>query len=384
MKIKNHLIPFATFLIYAPMFIFSGCIERHYSYKINLDGSCEFHYKAKGDSADIYEPLGSYPESPFFRITTSREMDDSGRVSFVLEAWADYRGDSIPAVLGLREVPWTQILLHHPARMKRSTFFFLSTYNFELTFKGRQRESIEGDRWKFIPQECRILEEGNDSLLTDSERAVLEEKYAAGMLLWNLERYRLRFREIIQRAMELHPEAQIPQAWVDSARSDLDSLLDLHFRAIQYLAAEKKLDEISLEWWEALGPAANKLILENLNMFGDSALPGEVLRISELLEMQHHVSEDLIDESFEVRVDMPGRITRSNAPTMDKGVIVWKYVGEDFAGEDVVLQASSLYLFSGRIVGIIIALALIFALWRFGRRKPSADGPPPPPPKRRA
>jgi hypothetical protein len=358
---------------------FSGCIERHYSYKMNLDGACEFTYQARGDSSDIYDPLGSYPEAPFFNVTTRHETDDSGRTTFILEAQATYHHDSIPAVLGLREVPWAEILLHHPAKFSRAEYLLFNRYNFNLTFLGRKRDAIEGDRWKYIPAECRVLEEGKDSLLTDNERAVLEEKYAAGLILWNVERYRMRFQEILRRSLDLHPEIKISQAWVDSAKAELDSLLDLHFRAVLYLAAEKKLDQISLEWWEALGPAAHRIMLQNLNVIGDTALAGEILRVSQLLEMQHQVSEDLNDESFEIRLDLPGRITHSNSQIMEKGVLVWKYLGEDLLADDVVVEASSLYLFPGRIAGALIFLIVLFVVLWSRRRKPADAGPPPPP-----
>jgi hypothetical protein len=362
------------------MILCSGCIERHYAYKVNLDGACEFTYQAKGDSADIYDPVGSYPEAPFFNITTRQELDDSGRTSFVLEAKALFRHDTIPAVLGLREVPWAEILLHHPAIFGHAGYFFFNRYHFQLTFIGRHRDAIEGDRWRFIPEECRVLENGQDSLLSEAERAILEEKYAAGMILWNLERYRTRYHEVIGRSLALHPEIKISQAWIDSAYADLDSLLDLHFRAIQYLAAEKRLEQISLEWWKALEPAAHQIILENLNLIGETALVNELLRVSQLLEMQHQVSEDLGDESFEIRLDMPGRITNSNSQIMEKGVIIWKYIGEDFAADDVVLEASSLYFFPVRIAGALIFLLLVVLIIRSRRRPTVADAGPPPPP----
>jgi len=370
------LMPF----VYGLMILSSGCIERHYSYKMNLDGSCEFTYEAKGDSADIYDPVGSYPESPFFNVTTRHETDDSGRTSFVLEAKALFHHDTIPAVLGLREVPWTEILLHHPAKFSHTDFFLFNRYHFQLTFVGRKRDAIEGDRWRYIPDECRVLESGKDSLLSEEERATLEEKYAAGMILWNLERYRMRLHEIIRRSLALHPEIKISPAWIDSANADLDSLLDLHFRAVQYLAAEKKLDQISLEWWKDLEPAAQQIILENLNIIGDAALANEILRVSQLLEMQHQVSEDLSDESFEIRLDMPGRVTHSNSQTMEKGVLVWKYIGEDFAADDLVLEASSLYLFPVRIAGALVFLILLILAIRSRRRKSAAEAGPPPPP----
>lgn len=381
---KRAGLPGGFAFFYLLLLLNSGCLERHYQYKMNLDGSCDFTYQARGDSADIYDPVGSYPEAPFFKIKTWSETDTAGKVTQVLEANASYTADSIPATLGLREVPWTSILLQHPARFNRKAFFFFNTYKFALTFQGRDRNGIEGDRWKYIPEECRALENGEDSLLSQAERAVLEEKYAAGMLLWNVERYKLRFQEIIQRAMQLHSKTKVSQAWVDSAMTELDTLLDALFHSVQ-MQATRGLDKINLEWWDALEPQANRILTQNLNIMGDSALAAEVLRVADLLELRHQVSKDLLDESFEIRVDLPGRITKSNAPTMDKGVLVWKYLGEDMQESDVALEASSLYLYPGRITVAIGLLVIGFLVWRFRKARPPEvmDQPPPPPPPRK-
>jgi len=56
----------------------------------------------------------------------------------------------------------------------------------------------------------------------------------------------------------------------------------------------------------------------DLNIIGNTALTNELLRVSQLLEMQHQVSQDLGDESFEIRVDLPGRITHSNSSLMER------------------------------------------------------------------
>jgi len=378
--------PAALAFSYLLLLLNSGCIERHYLYKINLDGSCDFTYQARGDSADIYDPPGSYPEAPFYKIKTRDEMDTTGKTTHILEATAHYEADSLPATLGLREVPWAEILLQHPGRFSHVPFFFFTVHKFNLTFQGRDRTVIEGDRWKYIPEECRVLESGEDSLLSKSERAVLEEKYAAGMLLWNVERYKMRFREILQKARALHPEARVPQAWVDSALTEADTVLNALFSAVQLRAKSGNLDQISLEWWNGLAPQLNRIFTENLNIMGDSALAGEILRVADLLELRHQVSEDLMDESVEVRVDLPGRITRSNAQAMDKGILVWKCTGDELQEGDVLLQASSLYLFPARITTALAALAILFLIWRYrrARRKSvlSPDEPPPPPPKR--
>jgi len=355
-----------------------GCIEHHYLYKFNLDGFCDFEYLAKGDSADIYDPSGSYPDELFFQVKTWTELDSAGQEFFLLEAKRRFSPDSLPENLGLKEVPWTEVYLQHPTRLVRIPLFFLNVYKFEGVFLGRNRTAIEGDRWLFIPAECQVLESGEDSLLSEAERAVLEEKYAAGLLIWNTERYKLRFREIIRKTLDLHPVAiAIPEEWVDSALAQVDSLIDNYASSLTV----EDLDLINLEWWEDISPQANLILKENLSTLGDSVLLVELQNVGDLLELRHQVSEDLGDESFEVRVDLPGRVVQSSATTLDVGVLVWKFTGGDLAEDDFPMQALSIYIFPARVLGALVLILALYLGVKFkggGNRKETA-GPPPPP-----
>ncbi len=365
------------------LFLESGCIEHHYSYKVNLDGSVDFVYQASGDSVDIYNPLGSFPEDPFYKTKVWTEYDSNGAPTYVLEAKAHYANGTPPATIGLREVSWGEILLHHPVAINKNPYFFFNLYRYVQTFVGRHSTDLEGDRWSYIPEECKVLESGGDSLLTDSERSSLEEKYAAGMLLWNAERYKMRVRQIIERTMDEHPEYRIPKAWVDSSLAASDSLIYAYFLAAQLDTTTKSLDQINLEWWGAISEPLLHEILKNLNTIGDTTFPGELQRISELLELRHQVSEDLLDESYEIRVDLPGRIMKSNSNAMDRGILVWKLFGQDLQEGNVTLEASSLYLFPSRIVGFLVLLVAFYLAIRMTRKKreQSVAPPPPPPPQ---
>ena len=353
-----RLITISVALIFVAL-LYCGCIEHRFMYKFDRQGVCDFSYQARGDSLDIYEPEGSYPASPLFLVQTSTEIDSSGNETHILEAQTRIWGDSLPRTLGLKEVPFAEVFLKHPGELTRTPLFFMTFYNFECRFEGRRRSELEGDRWEFIPEECRRLESGEDSTLSNDERQILEEKYAAGMLLWNRERYKLRTREILETSLANRPEADLPQQWVDSALVEADSLIDAYASSIAVI----DLDLVNLEWWDELEPRINQVLTENLNMIGDTILHGEIVYVSELLEMRHQVTEDLMDESFEVRADLPGRVINDNSMAMEVGVLIWKFNGEDLADNDVLMRATSLYLFPGRIAGVLVlALAIFLAV----------------------
>lgn len=371
---------FAAILIGASllalMLLLTGCIGHHFLYKFNVDGTCDFSYRARGDSLDIYSPQGSYPTEPLFKISTRTEVDTSGNETYILEATARLSPDSLPSTLGLKEVPWTEVFLKHPARMVRTPLFFLSLYKFEGAFKGRDRTALEGDRWSYIPEECRLLESKEDTTLSDEVRQLLEEKYAAGTSIWNTERYKLRMRQILERTLALHPEIKAPQAWIDSALVEVDSLIQAYAAAMEH----QDLDMANLEWWDDLSSAASQILFENLNFIGDTTLQGEIVHVGDLLEMQHRVTEDLMDESFEVQANLPGRVISSNAEAMDTGVLVWKFDGSDLADKDYSMKALSVYLFAGRIVGTLVLIVAVILAVRFRRPKETVGSSEPPRP----
>ncbi|MFH1733748.1 MAG: hypothetical protein ABIE92_03480 [bacterium] len=347
----------------------NGCIEHRYVYQSDLRGICDFHYTASGDSTDIYTPEKSFPDTVFFKLSTSTEVDTAGNEKFILEAQARISGDSLPTTLGLAEVPWTDVFLSHPTELKKSSFILAATFQFDQTFKSRKRNLLEGERWDYIPVECRALEAEDDSNVTAAEKAILEEKYAAGMIVWNTERYKLRVRQILDYSLQRHPEVAVPQNWLKTALEETDSAIQEYASQLEF----ELLDFSSLEWWEDLSPRVHQILSENLNIIGDSTLQTEIIHVSDMLELRHQITEDLMDESFSVNVDLPGRIINSNAEGMDTGVLLWNFNGEDLADADYVIEATSLYIFADRVIGLFVLLAAILFAIYLKKRKPAGN-----------
>jgi hypothetical protein len=371
---SRYLISFTLVSFYA-IFLLSGCLEHRYLYKFNLDGSCDFTYNAKGDSADLYGDPPSLPDSLIYQIKHSTELDTNGSTQYVLKATRHLPSGVLPTTMGLKEVPWTEVYLHHPTTFRRIPLFLCTISKFKLTFISRHRTLEEGDRWHYIPEECRPLEDPQDSTLSDTLRAELEKKYAAGMVIWTAERYKMRFKQILKQALSMHPNIKVPPAWVDSALVEVDSLINTYASGVKIV----DLNSVNLEWWKDLSPYAQQIIAENLNLLGsDSTLQGEIIHVGEILELRHQVTEDLGDENFEIRADMPGRILSSTTKVMDKGVLVWKVSTGEFDDADVVLEASSLYVYTYRVVGLLLVIVLYFVYRKYKKGKaPLPDGPPP-------
>lgn len=359
-------------------FFFCGCIEHTYFYSFDLDGTCDFSYQARGDSADVYEPAESLPDSLFFHIESWTEVDSAGAETTVLEAKRHLYGDSLPRTMSLKQTSLGDVLLQHPARLRRTPLFFLTLFSFEGTFQGRRRTPTEGNQSDYIPEECRQIESDEDTTLTDEERRILEEKYAAGILLWNAERYKLRVREILDRVRERYPEVAILQAWIDSALVEVDSLVDSYMASLEW----ESLDFANLEWWEDLKPQTNRILQENLNMIGDSTLQVGIVDVGELLEMRHQITEDLMDESFNLRVQLPGRVVSCNADSTEDGNLVWEFSGEDIVDDDYVIKALSFHVFYDRVIGALVLILVIFLGIQFKRppaNKTESPEPPTPP-----
>ncbi|MFH1861351.1 MAG: hypothetical protein ABH878_00945 [bacterium] len=360
METLRFVKPVIAVCVAALVLLLPGCVEHRLHYRFNVDGTCDFTSTARGDSSDIYAPTGTFPEEPFFQIETWTDTDSTGSTTYYLQASNRFAADSLPVNLGLREVPWSNVLLQHPTNLKRTMLFFLDIFDLQLVFQNRHRTAVDGDRWEYIPPECKILETDADSTLSPEDRTILEEKYAAGLLLWNVGRYKLRFHEIADRALALNPEIQLPPGWVDTAMVEIEAMLEFYADTITI----EDLDYADLEWWEVLSSEGNRILLENLNMIGDSTLPADIRQVSELLELRHQVDLDLEDDSYDVSVELPGWILHSNADTTEAGVLTWEMYGEDLQEEDYVIEARSLFVYRDRVVGaLVLIFALLIGLW---------------------
>ncbi len=353
--------------------LMTGCVEHRFFYNFRPEGKCDLTYAAQGDSTDIYHPPIGLPDTLIFQLSARNETDSTGKTTHILEARRTFNSDHLPSTFALKEVPWTEVLWQHPTRFRCVPLFFVDLNSFQQSFQGRHRDELEGDRWKFIPAECHLLEESPDSVLQLGQRAQLEEKYAAGLLLWNVERYKLRFRQIVTQALALHPELTIPPAWVDSALTEADSLVEAYSRQVQFELPNGELDMLNLEWWASLESKGNQVLQQNLNLLGDSSLQAEIPHIAELLELQHQVSEDLTDESFQVKVSVLGWVFKTNSGERLGAALLWKFSGADLQNRDISLKAASLYFYPDRSALLLFLIILLAALGKYlvKRRKTS-------------
>jgi hypothetical protein len=122
--------------------------------------------------------------------------------------------------------------------------------------------------------------------------------------------------------------------------------------------------------------------VQYLNPSAEAAFQQRLVTVENQLEFRHKITEDLKDESYTIRVDMPGRVMRSTTKVMEKGVLVWKLLGQDIDDADVTLQATSIYLNPLNIVvslGAVLILILVTHARGKHVHKRKMTGPPPPP-----
>jgi hypothetical protein len=182
----------------------------------------------------------------------------------------------------------------------------------------------------------------------------------------------MRLQETVNLARERYPDIEIPQAWIDSALVEGDAFID------NYVATHKwdSLDFADLEWWADLKPYTDRILAENLNIIGDTTFQTDLVHIGDMLELRHQVTEDLVDDTFVIRVKLPGFLISSNSESKEGEALVWEFDGDGLNDDNIEVKAVSVHIFFGRVIGALVLILVVLLGIQFRRpRQKKGDSP---------
>ncbi|NQT34018.1 hypothetical protein HQ587_02415 [bacterium] len=355
---KIQAIKYCVVIVLTLLVALSGCIEHSFNIRVLRDESIDVLYLARGDLMDFDDDRQLMPDSTLWNVRSWIEQGDEERTQN-FEARL-----TISDLSGLNEkLDWQctekdSLHLRRDLSIERIAGIFGIKYHFTGIIYSRNFNNLYSDIWEFVPPECKALESDDLSEnLTSMETEILEEKFALGIIQWNINRYIRRFDRVWHTAVRRSPDlADISEATFSIGRAGWSE--DLH----QYL---NELDigdpsMLDLDWWSDLRPVfLGRLIditgYEKTNLFS---------RIGDAIEREYQITKDNEDDMFRFNVVLPGKITSSNGVKDENEGINWEFSGNVLQNEDGVMTATSFVLSIWRVVAACLLLVVILSLLR--------------------
>lgn len=331
---------FRTGLAIACLLATVSCLEREEEIVVAPDGSVRVTHTVSGQGADLDGGEASVPSGPEYTIVRTVEKAGTDDEKTVLVATARFakaaempdrfedpaaehfdaslrfptdlrvidRPDGRHFILTRRYLPreWARFQFHHRRAFPEDVLALLERGSGDDLSDDERRtvlvalaryEQGKHEEWLRDAVLASIPDDGRRTLAFHAGRAALEEFFAANAA-----------PEQLEALLAMTPEE------IERASRELEDALDLAI-----------LDAVAAAFPEELAGDSEERFL--------SAYAGA--------RRATHVTEDLEDESFVVRIRLPGRVIAHNADAIEDGVAVWRFDGKDLRDREQRIELHS-------------------------------------------
>lgn len=325
----------------------SGCLERKEAIRVDRNGGVAMRVEIKGDAAD-FGAGDALPDRRFgWDCKDEIETEPDGKQVTKRTALREFAaGEPLPDSFVDEHDPQYGIALTFPTTVTVEKRRDGTYYHFKRVYQARSEARYAIYKELLKPQHDQLQQfAGKDPAdLTDDERGLL-----VGIL---------RTTEALKRGEYVAVAAEaLDDEWPQDYGLRLRTALIEHF---------EKLDSSRLI--EMLGQPASPERDDAINEFGQAMIQGgrdalraelQKLRVTrdqmekffaahDTEEARRAVTEDIGDERWEVRVELPGEIVAHNATSIDGRAAVWQFPGKALYDREHVLMATSRLAPGGR------------------------------------
>ena len=283
-KKKNILIQLIILLL------LSSCVEHKFNIHISPNGSYKVEYSAHGDKEDIQDLDFTIPSSNEWIIHSTINNGEAESYDYVASKNFE-RGQFFPETFYMGDSIYYDSLLKHPLNINHSNWYFWETYSIEITFIGRGVQN----KYPLIIDLIQDINNPPNGWKHQALEYMLMQTLNLIDIDWN-------DRPIIKAELK---------DWIDN---------DL------FLVEDSILFEDS-DYYKNIGL---DIIMQPLSpTYYDS-----IDSIYKFLEDELQITLDLVDDSFDFEVVLPGHIESSNADSTFGNTLFWTLNIEDYINED--------------------------------------------------
>ncbi|MFO0837651.1 MAG: hypothetical protein U1D55_03930 [Phycisphaerae bacterium] len=317
----------------------AGCLERKETIRVARDGAVDFELTYTGDPGDFTsgdampEEAGGWTIKDEIKQTEQKKTEKERQARLRVDA-----GKPLPASFATPGDRNRDTALAFPTEVKVEQRADGTYYHFHRVYKAR-----ENVRYDYLNREMKEDEKLKEIAGKNAEELTPDERGAMVAALRRVEG-RKRAEYIATALSEAHLR------WPQDVGLRLRRGMIEHFDNADVAPVVELLGESSTDSRDAkINEYAQRLVDQSREkmhaVLEDSHAPAAeqatFFAAYEKAEAARAVTEDLGDEHWAIRVELPGRIVEHNADKLDEGAAVWEFPGEALMDRDVVLMATS-------------------------------------------
>jgi hypothetical protein len=326
------------------LFTLCSCVERKEHLTIQPGGVVLYQVKLAADSEDDLLKGDAIPHAKGGWITERRdEADEDGRVTYGLIAESAFGPrDQLPSNFAIKTDRDSDLYLQFPTDVRIEQRADGEYYHFARTYEARNWATIAALEDRLVKAPLADLAE------TEPKNWTADQRKAVVRALANFETEKML---VFARAAFKKSIPDGPQdAWLAIRSHMHDCVLMIDDEALAKLLeprenpAEQKIVE------ETIAHEAKKFQETMREQLKDAARTVAGLNGSQItvfmneLEGQikeFEITQDLGDEKFEIRVELPGSIVATNADSIEGSTAVWSFDGQIIRDKQLELLATS-------------------------------------------
>lgn len=319
------------------IFIMSGCIERTETIRVEPDGTVYLQVVFRGDPDDIQTGDALLSEPGPWSIVDTVQLQDDGSEKLVRTATLTVKpGERLPDQYCPENSDLSGVALSMPTFLRIEEKSDGTYYHFRRDYERRDWACIDYFRRKLVEHELEAIQGKKLADVPAEQR----ESLTRGLVEYE----KAKVIELAWAANEtLYPQLEQDQ-WlvlrqgIDDVynRIDIKRIVEILQMKDQQAGEEIRhlADEISLQ--------IHRVISQTLSEVDATGLLGQqFVEQFEIERRRRMISEDLQDESWQVSVQLPGRLVGHNGDYVEGNVVIWKFAGDAINDRDQTLMATS-------------------------------------------
>lgn len=319
------------------IFIMSGCIERTETIRVEPDGTVYLQVVFRGDPDDIQTGDALLSEPGPWSIVDTVQLQDDGSEKLVRTATLTVKpGERLPDQYCPENSDLSGVALSMPTFLRIEEKSDGTYYHFRRDYERRDWACIDYFRRKLVEHELEAIQGKKLADVPAEQR----ESLTRGLIEYE----KAKVIELAWAANEtLYPQLEQDQ-WlvlrqgIDDVynRIDIKRIVEILQMKDQQAGEEIRhlTDEISLQ--------IHRVISQTLSEVDATGLLGQqFVEQFEIERRRRMISEDLQDESWQVSVQLPGRLVGHNGDYVEGNVVIWKFAGDAINDRDQTLMATS-------------------------------------------
>jgi hypothetical protein len=317
----------------------AGCLEREETIRVARDGAVSFEVRFKGDPGD-FQSGDALPDSRSgWKFRDETKTDDNGKEKQTRTATMRVAaGRPLPDSFADSDDPNYETALSFPTELTIERRRDGTYYHFKRIYRGREQARYE------VFQKMLEKSGGEPDLsgkkpeeLTDEDRAYLVDKFRK-LEMFKTAVYVETAADDMAEEWPQHYGLLLRQAVLDTfGGADLEPVLAL----LSEPESEGRDDAINRFGAELIESTREALSHKMVELRIARRQIDAFWQAYELEQARRAVTEDLSDETWDIRVKMPGEIVAHNGERIEKGMVVWSFPANMLQDRDHVLMVTS-------------------------------------------